>query len=86
MVPIVSVFLMGNFYFSQFDRRNGSTRAIVIQDALQIANIVDLVSYQYFDFDLCNLVYSYITPWLQFYNHLVDKRAEYYRRYYRFGV
>ena len=28
----------------QFDRRNGSTRAIVIQDALQIANIVDLVS------------------------------------------
>ncbi|KAK7602201.1 hypothetical protein V9T40_009642 [Parthenolecanium corni] len=30
------------FRNNRFDRRNGSTRAIVIQDALQIANIVDL--------------------------------------------
>lgn len=28
----------------QFDKRNGSTRAEVVHDAIQVANIADLVS------------------------------------------
>lgn len=34
-----------NFCFwKQFDKRNGSTRAEVVHDAIQVANIADLVS------------------------------------------
>lgn len=33
---------------SMFDKRNGSTRAEVVHDAIQVANIADLVSSQYF--------------------------------------
>lgn len=47
--------------FLQFDRRNGSTRAIVIQDALQIANIVDLVSYIFDNSSEVRVVLFYFT-------------------------
>lgn len=30
--------------FFQFDKRNGSTRSEVVHDAIQVANIADLVS------------------------------------------
>lgn len=30
---------------AMFDKRNGSTRAEVVHDAIQVANIADLVSY-----------------------------------------
>ncbi|XP_065200094.1 disintegrin and metalloproteinase domain-containing protein 11 isoform X3 [Planococcus citri] len=57
---------------SMFDRRNGSTRAIVIQDALQIANIVDL----YFRTINTRVSVVYIETWQGANQISIDKNAE----------
>lgn len=35
---------------AMFDKRNGSTRAEVVHDAIQVANIADLVRFSFFSF------------------------------------
>lgn len=38
---------------AMFEKRNGSTRAEVIHDAIQVANIADLVSILYYVLSMC---------------------------------
>lgn len=45
VLSIIFILKLSNFYVcAQFDKRNGSTRAEVVHDAIQVANIADLVS------------------------------------------
>lgn len=41
---------------TMFDKRNGSTRAEVVHDAIQVANIADLVSWVWINFILIQLI------------------------------
>lgn len=41
---------------AMFERRNGSTRSEVVHDAIQVANIADLVSYKYIYFSSLTVI------------------------------
>jgi hypothetical protein len=40
---------------AMFDKRNGSTRAEIVHDAIQVANIADLVSFHFFKIKIIHL-------------------------------
>lgn len=44
---LITVITMKDIFIFQFEKRNGSTRAEVVHDAIQVANIADLVYHNY---------------------------------------
>lgn len=57
---------------SMFEKRNGSTRAEVVHDAIQVANIADLVSVRFFII-MSVLLNSTLT---EVHFHMVDNSLE----------